>query len=159
MASPRYSARVGESLRIVEGVSYDALLKSIMEFTARAAVARSIDEVTWEQEQLRHSGIGAIQLFRDGKALWSDAATFEAELQEARREHVTTRFQRSNEVDPAFYERLDRDLRARWRQAGYESPTLLTDMKRLFAELERDAADRAASARELLAAEIVAGIS
>ena len=49
----------------------------------------------------------------------------------------------------------DSDLRSRWRRLGYETPPLLNDMKKLFCQLERDAAERAAGAREGLLAELL----
>jgi hypothetical protein len=80
---------------------------------------------------------------------------FADELAEARREDVERRFRAENELDPAFYERLNDDLRARWRRLGYETPSLRDDMKALFWQLERDAAERAADARKRLLAEFV----
>lgn len=150
-----YSARIGESHCLGEEISLDVLLRTIVELTARGAVARSIDESDWEHEELRRRGLAAIQIFRDGKAVWLDRNTFEAELAEARRERVETRFVAANELDPAFYELLDTELRVRWRLAGYETPCLLHDMKKLFIELERDADDRAANARERLLGDIL----
>jgi hypothetical protein len=155
MTAERYSVRIGESRCIAEDVSYDALLARIVEFTIRSAVARSIDESEWEHEELRRKGLSALQVFRNGKALWDDAAMFETEFAEARREHVGNRFESTNEPDAAFYEKLDRDLRLRWRHAGYETPSLQQNMKRLFKELERDVADRAADARESLLSEVL----
>lgn len=132
---------------------YDALLLQVLAFTVRAAVARCADESEWEHEQLRRNGLAALQLSRDGKALWSDTQTFAEELTEACREGIGPRFQAQNELDPAFYDCLDRDLRTRWRRLGYETPSLRTDMKRLFLELERDVADRTMHAREHMLAE------
>jgi hypothetical protein len=150
-----YSARIGESFCLGEEMSYDALLRNLIEFTVRGAVARSIDEGEWEHEELRRRGLAAIQIVRNGKAVWMDRDTFEAELAEARRELVEARFLAANELDPALCERLDRELRARWRLAGYETPSLLNDMKKLFLELQRDAADRAATARERLVGDVL----
>ena len=152
---PLYVARIGESHRLADGVSYPALLNRIMEFTIRAALARSVDECEWEQDELRRRGLDAIQIFRDGKAIWADSAAFEHELTEARRERVEQRFRDANEADPALYLRLDDDLRARWRAAGYETPSLASDMKKIFAELERDAAERAEVARQSLIGELL----
>jgi hypothetical protein len=156
MKPARYSVRIGEAHCIAESVSYETLLNSIIEFALRAAIARSSDECEWEHEELRRRGLGALQIFRDKKAIWDDRATFEAERDEARREHVGKRFAAANELGDSFYARLDHDLRARWQRAGYRVPSLEHDMKRLFLELERDIASRAAAARESLLAEIVA---
>ncbi|MBV8196702.1 MAG: hypothetical protein JO263_01085 [Candidatus Eremiobacteraeota bacterium] len=150
-----YSACIGESHRIAEDVPYETLLSRIMEFTIRAALAHSIDENDWEQDQLRRNGLRAIGLFRNGKAIWSDCAAFEIELAEARRERVESRFAQTNAADPALYARLDRDLVRRWRLAGYQTPSLANDMKPLFVELERDAAERAEGARESLVGELL----
>lgn len=148
MNSARYSARIGETHCIGVDVPYEALLLRVMAFTVRAAVARSADESDWEHEQLRRNGLGALELFRDHKALWDDTQTFAEELAEARREGVGPRFQTENELDPAFYDSLDDDLCTRWRRLGYETPSLRGDMKALFLELERDVADRTLHARE-----------
>lgn len=134
---------------------YEALLLRVMAFTVRAAVARSADESDWEHEQLRRNGLGALELFRDDKALWDDARTFAEELAEACREGVGARFQAQNELDPAFYDELDHDLCARWRRLGYETPSLRGDMKPLFLELERDVADRTMHARERMLTEFL----
>lgn len=134
-------------------MSYDALLARVMELTVRAAVARSADESEWEHEQLRRNGLSVLQLSRDDKALWDDSQTFAEELAEARREDDERRFQARNVLDPDFYETFDRDLRARWRRLGYETPSLRKDMKPLFLELERDISDRAIDARERILAD------
>jgi hypothetical protein len=158
MKAPLYSARIGESLCIAENTSYDALLKSIVEFTVRAAVARSTDDNDWEHEELRRKGLCAVQIFRNGRAVWAEPDAFDAELTEARREQIEPRFSKSNELDAKLYSHLDRDLQVRWRMAGYEVPSLLNDMKKLFGELERDATDRATGAREGLVNEILKGV-
>jgi hypothetical protein len=150
-----YSACVGESRSIADGVTYDALLLRIAEFTLRAAWARSIDESEWEHEELRRHGLGAIAVFRDGRAVWSDSRNFELELAEARRERVTTRFKRTNEYDAALYDAIDRDLQAKWRLAGYHTPSLRADMKMLFKELESDINERASGARTRFFGELV----
>lgn len=150
-----YSARVGESISVGEALAYDTLLLRIMEFTVRGAIARSMDEDEWEQEALRRNGLAALQIFRNGRAVWTDRASFNEQLSEAKRENVDRRFCDNNELDTTLYARMDRDLRNRWRAAGYETPSLLTNMKKLFAELERDLADRAAGAREHLVDEIL----
>lgn len=154
-----YSARAGESNVFAEGVEYETLINRIIEFTARAAVARSIDASDSEQDELRRSGLRALQIFKCGKAIWDDAKTFEDELAEARRERVASRFTRTNTADQHFYERLDRDLVSRWRHAGYQTSSLAFDMKKLFLELERDATACAEDAREALVGEILRGAS
>ncbi len=154
-APARYTARIEESISIAEDVAYERLSAGILEFTVRAAMARSEDESEWEYEELRRRGLGGIQIFRNGKALWTDRDAFEAELAEARRSTCADRFGASNELDPGFLEELDRDLRRRWRLAGYEVPSLLESMKLLFSELESDAQDRIADARRAFAGEIV----
>jgi hypothetical protein len=153
MKAELYSARIGDSRAIAEETTYEELVQRIMEFTVRAALARSIDESEWEHEELRRKGLRVLAILRDGRAVWADADTFNAELREARRLR-DARFERCNELDASLYDRLDGDLRALWRCAGYESPTLLHDMKKLFSELEGEAADRAAQAREGLLSEI-----
>jgi hypothetical protein len=155
MSGARYSVRVGESHCIAEGISYDALLERIVEFTIRAAVARTIDESEWEHEELRRKGLGALQIFHNERAVWDDGAIFETELEEARRERACTRFKSANELDAAFYRKLDEDLRARWQRAGYAVASMRHDMKPLFSELERDLSERCAGAREALLNEIL----
>jgi hypothetical protein len=149
-----YSARIGESRLIAENVPYGVLLLRIVEFTVRAALARSVDECEWEHELLRTKGLETLQIFRDGKAVWRDRELFEGELAEAQRER-DSRFEQRNELDSRLYQRLDRDLRLTWRRAGYETPSLQREMKRLFAELESDAAERARGAREGLVIEVL----
>lgn len=149
-----YSVHIGESQSVGDMISYSSLLRRLMEFTVRAAIARSVDEPEWEHEELRRKGLAALQIVRNGKAVWPDRETFEKERADAAREHDPT-FERSNEFDARLYGRLDRDLRARWRRAGYSVPSLLSNMKSLFIELERDAADRAAHAREDLLNEVL----
>jgi hypothetical protein len=151
----RYSARIGESCCIARRETYDVLLARIVEFCARAAVARSVDDSEWEHEQLRRGGVSALQIFRNGKAVWEDCAAYDAELTEARRERIDERFEAQNELDAGLYEKIDSDLCERWRKLGYATPTLGHDMKRLFEELEQDAADRADHARERLLEELV----
>ena len=150
-----YSARVGESHFFADRVGFDELVNRIVEFTIRAAVARSVDESSWEQEELRRGGLRTIQIFRGGKAIWADSHAFESELGEARREGIQERFERANAVDPEVYERLDQSLIDRWRRAGYDTPSLASNMKALFDEVGREATDRAESAREDLVVEIL----
>jgi hypothetical protein len=155
MSPARYSVRIGEAHCIGADVCYEALLARVMEFTIRAAVARSEDESDWEHEQLRRNGLCALQLFRNDRAIWDNPLTFADELAGARRGDCAQRFEAQNELDPAFYELFDSDLRARWRRLGYETPSLRYDMKVLFSELEREAAERAADARKRLLADFV----
>lgn len=150
-----YSVRIGESCCITENATYSALLTRIVEFTVKAAVAHSIDEDEWEHEQLRRKGLSALAIFRNEKAVWDDGAAFKAELAEARREHIGPRFQASNELNVELYQKIDSDLRDRWRRLGYATPTLRHDMKALFLELERDASERAKNARESLLVELM----
>ena len=154
MTPVRYTARIGDTI-IAQNAAYEALLASIVTFAVRAAIARSTDESEWQHEELRRHGIDGIEIFRNEKALWIDRQCFEAELEEAKREQVEERFCAGNELDPAFLEKLDRDLRERWRLAGYEVRSLSENMKALFVELESDAKDRAADAREALLEEIL----
>jgi hypothetical protein len=155
-APARYSARMEESVNIAEDVDYERLSTDILEFMVRAAIARSADESEWEHEELRRRGLSCIQIFRDGRAIWTDRDIFEAELAEARRSKCEGRFDESNELDPAFLEELDRNLRQRLRLAGYEVASLLESMKALFLELESDLRDRVADARQALTNEILA---
>lgn len=155
MDPARYSVRIGESHCVAEGIPYDALLDRIVEFTIRAAVARSVDESEWEHEELRRRGLSALQIFCNQRAVWDDRTTFETEIAAARRQDAGETFEATNELNPALLAGLDCDLRTRWRRAGYEVPSLLRDMKPLFEELERDAAERCADARESLLGEIL----
>jgi hypothetical protein len=151
----RYSAQIGESCCIARRETYETFLTRIVEFCIRAAVARSVDEIEWEHEQLRRRGLRALQIFRNGRAVWSDRAEFDSELSEARREGIDERFEAANEFDADLYEKIDVDLCACWRRLGYATPPLAYDMKRLFDELGRDAADRAEHAREHLLEELL----
>jgi hypothetical protein len=148
MGSAHYSVRIGEGHSIGVRMSYPALLACLVEFTLRAAIARSADESCWEHEELRRHGLAAVQVFRNARAVWDDPHTFNEEINEARRTRAALRFRASNELDPGFFERLDCDLRAQWRRMGYESPSMRTTMKALFGELERDVATRTEAARE-----------
>jgi hypothetical protein len=155
-APARYTARMEDSLNIAEDVAYERLSTGIPEFTVRAAIARSEDESEWGHEELRRRGLSGIQIFRNGRAIWTDRDIFEVELAEARRSKCEGRFDERNELDPTFLEDLDRDLRQRWRLAGYEVSSLLGSMKGLFSELESDVKDRIADARQALTDEILA---
>jgi hypothetical protein len=157
MSVDRYSVRMSESYCIAEDATYDMLLTRLVEFTVRAAVARCVDETEWEHELLRREGLGALQIYHNGKAAWDDAASFEAERAEACREHIASKFDASNELNADVYVKLDRDLCARWQRAGYQTPSLLHDMKQLFAAIERDASARANDARNGLLDELLSG--
>jgi hypothetical protein len=158
MKPPLYSARIGDSVRVAEAIPYDALVRQLIEFTARAAVARSIDANDWEHEELRRKGLSAIQISRNGRAVWTDRKNFEEALVEAQREQIEARFNRTNELDTALYERLDTDLQAGWGRAGYKVGSLFNDMKSLFAELEGEATDRAACARQDLVDDVLRAV-
>jgi hypothetical protein len=153
-----YSACIGDSVRVAESIPYETLIRQLIEFTARAAVARSIDESDWEHEELRRKGLSGIQLFQNGKAVWTDRKNFEEALAEAQREQIEARFKKANKLNAALYDRLDKDLRARWCKAGYKVGSLFDDMKGLFTELERDARDRAAGAREDLVGDVLGAV-
>jgi hypothetical protein len=129
-----------------------------MEFTMRAAIARSADDSDWEHEQLRKHGIDALQVFRNEKAVWDSVPIFNDELAEARRRGAAEAFQAQNTLDPEFYAQLDRDLRGRWCCLGYHAESLRCDMKALFSELEHDATQRAAEARGRLFADFVSAL-
>jgi hypothetical protein len=132
-------------LVIGEGVPYDGLVDLVLEFVLRAAIAEASDAFEWEHEELRRAGLCAIEFFRDGRALWWDRESFEAEAAEGER----------NQLDVAFFERLDGDLRARLRRAGYDVPSLIAGMKPLYHEIAADVADRCAGARQNLLTEIL----
>ncbi len=149
------TASAAKDSNIAEGVSYNALLRNIVEYTLRAATARVADRSTWEQEELKRKGLSAIHIFRNGRAIWTDPALFEKELGEARREGIDAEFSKKNELDLAICRNLDRDLQEWWRRAGYESGCLLRNMRRLFTELERDASERVAEAWDGFIGEIL----
>ena len=151
-----YSARISPSGRIAEGVSYETLVERVREFTVRAAFARVADQQTWEEDELRRKGLRALELFHNGRAIWHDRLCFEEALAQERSAGMGASFEAANELDPDFCERLDRELRERWRRVGYLVPSLALDMKPLFTELEADAADTAREARDDLLAELLA---
>jgi hypothetical protein len=155
MSVDRYSVRMSESYCIAEDATYDMLLTRLVEFTVRAALARCVDETDWEHELMRREGLRALQIYHNGKAAWDDAVSFEAERAEACREHIAEKFDASNELNSDVYVKLDRDLRARWLRAGYQTPSLLHDMKLLFAAIEREACARANNARNGLLRELL----
>ena len=143
----RYSAWIGD-VAVANGASYDLLLESIIEFTIRAALARSIDESGWEHDELRRYGLDALQLFRSGKAVWANRETFEGQLAEAAAFGDATRFNETNDLDLELYQSLEQDLQTRWKLLGYDVSSLKSDMKKLFNELEADARDRVSKARD-----------
>ncbi|HEY1881787.1 MAG TPA: hypothetical protein VGG51_01940 [Candidatus Cybelea sp.] len=141
----RYSARIGATA-IAADVPYEELAGRVLEFVLQGAIAVAADQFEWEHEELRRDGLTAIEFFREGKALWWDRECFEAEQADPER----------NELDSAFFDRLDRDLRTRLKRAGYEVPSLIACAKPLYAEIAADVADRCAGARESLLVEILA---
>ena len=152
-----FSARISPSACIAESVDYDTLLERITEYTLRAAFAHAADQHDWDQEELRRRGLRALELFHNGRAVWRDRVAYEQSLAEVTLTGDYPRFERVNELDPDLSERLDRDLRERWRLAGYQVPSLALDMKKLFGELEADADDCAREAREALMADLLSG--
>jgi hypothetical protein len=156
MASERFTARIEPSIILATDVSYATLLDTIVLFTLDAAVARSSDDARWEQETLRKKGLSALELSRNGRAIWNDAQIFESEL---KAECDAAEFLAGNQLDPEVFRRLDRDLRRLWRRAGYEAPSLAHDMKTLFIELEADIRESAAGARSAFVDEIVRATS
>jgi hypothetical protein len=152
-----FSARISPSACIAESVDYDTLLEEIAEYTLRAAFAHAVDQHDWNQEELRRKGLRALELFHNGRAVWRDRVAFQESLAEVTRSEDLARFDAANELDPELAERIDRDLMERWRMAGYSVPSLALDMKKLFAELEADAADCAREAREELMSNLLSG--
>jgi hypothetical protein len=154
MKAALYSARIGDSCSLGDDISYDALLAAIVDFTIAAAKARCVDDCDWEHEELRRKGLAALQVFRNGKALWCDSIAWDEEVAEARRERSLEEFEQRNEFDANFYDALNCELLTRWRHAGYAVRSLQHCMRTLFAELERDAAERASEARAKLFGEL-----
>jgi hypothetical protein len=159
MASERYSARIGALTAVAEEVPYADLLRNIVRFTLEAAAARSADDARWEQEELRRKGLSTLELSIGGKALWKDAQIFDAEFSAACNVGAAAEFTAENQLDREILARLDRDLRQLWRQAGYDAPCLIHNMKRLFTELEVDMGESAAGARAAFIDEITRAIS
>jgi hypothetical protein len=149
-----YSARISPSARIAEDVEYHVLLERIAEYTLRAAFAHAIDEHDWEQEELRRRGLRAVELFHNARAVWLDRIEFER-LQADARSGGAPAFETSNELDAGLLERIDRDLQARWRRAGYTVDSLACEMRKLFAQLEADAIDRSREARDHLLTDVL----
>jgi hypothetical protein len=154
VASDRYTIRVAGCV-VVQNALYALLLKNLVRFTVEAAVAHSADESSWDQDQLRRRGLDALEVARDGKALWSDGVSFNAELAQARQRREATEFTARNELDPEFCARLDGDLRRLLRQAGYDVPSLMHTMKPFFAEIDTDLRASASGARKAFIEEIV----
>ena len=152
-----FSARISPSACIAESVDYDTLLEQIAEYTLRAAFAHAVDQHDWNQEELRRKGLRALELFHNGRAVWRDRVAFEASQAEADRTGDLRRFYAANELDQELAERVDQDLQELWRRAGYLVPSLALDMKKLFGELEADAADCANEAREELMSKLLTG--
>jgi hypothetical protein len=155
MRSPRFTARIGHGVSIAEDVSYDELVDRVLEFVVRAAIARANDRSTWEEEELRRQGLKGIEFARASKALWWDADAFAAEQAEAKREGASELFLSRNECGGTFFETLDADLRKRFRNAGYSTASLITEMNEIFREIAADASDRSSQANESLIAEIL----
>ncbi|HEY5427210.1 MAG TPA: hypothetical protein VIJ77_11720 [Candidatus Tumulicola sp.] len=138
-------------------------MDSMVEYILRAAFARAFDQEDWEHDELRRKGLGAVELFHNGRAVWEDRPAFER----ARREFVLPdrpsdaagAFETRNELAPEMFARLDRDLSRRWRQSGYLVYSLTPDMKRLFKQLEDDLRARVREAREDLVGEILQSAS
>jgi hypothetical protein len=151
----RYSAQISPSAQIAENVCYQTLLERIFEYTLRSALARANDRHDWEQDQLRRRGLGAIELLHNGRAVWQDRGAFEQFLSDETRTGTIAQFERDNELNAELLERVDRDLRECWRRAGYMVSDLCSDMKKLFAELESEEADRARGADEAFVAEVL----
>jgi hypothetical protein len=152
-----FSARISPSVCIAQSVDYDTLLEQIAEYTLRAAFAHAVDQHDWDQEELRRKGLRALELFHNGRAVWRDRVAFDETLEEVTRTGDRQRFDGANELDPELAERIDRDLLERWRLAGYLVPSLALDMKKLFAELEADAADCSREAQEQLLSTLLNG--
>jgi hypothetical protein len=158
MTSEHYSAYIGTSVAIAEDVPYAILLRDIVRFTAEAAAARCADDARWEQEELRKKGLSALELYRDGKAVWEERRNFDSELAEARVTGCGADFVAANQLDAALLAHLDRDLRKLWRQAGYDAHALIHNMKRLFSELEADIGASSARARRAFVDEIAKAV-
>ena len=149
----RYSARISPSACIAEDVDYEDLLERLAAYALRAAFARVADENDWEQEELRRKGLGAVELYHNGRAVWLDPVSFgQCRSEDA---GAGTRFDSRNELDPDLVERLDGDLRSRWRACGYSIPSVACDMKILFAQLGEDATECSREARKKLLEELL----
>ena len=157
MAADRYTVRIAGTT-LADDVPYGEVLRSVVRYTVEAAVARAADRYDWEHEELRRRGLAAFEIARNGRALWCEPGDFATERALAGAQGAGTAFDAANELDSGFCQRLDADLRELWRKAGYETPSLAADMRPLFAELESDAQDRAASARSGLVLEIVEAV-
>jgi hypothetical protein len=156
MAPDRYTVRIAGSTALIVDASYETLITSIIKATLEAAVARVSDTSTWEQEELRRHGLSVLEIARNGRAVWISPADFQAEAAEARRNGSAQEFDAGNELDPAFVGQVDADVRTRWKRAGYDTPSLRSDMRILFSEIEADARTRESKAITELVVEIVA---
>jgi hypothetical protein len=155
----RYTLRIAEGRPIAERVSYDELLKCVVEYILRASLARTIDQGEFEHEEVRCNGLTAFQISRDGKAIWADQVLFDRTLDEARRTGSAPAFEAVNELDTSLLDRIDRNLTSLWSLAGYRTPSLAHSMKLLFREIERDAMAQADNALEGFAAELLRAMS
>ena len=153
----RYEARIDEAVVVARDASYETLVRTIAEYMLRGAIARAADRCTWEHERIRREGLHALEVFRNGRAIWCDELAFQSERPPAEDPRAREAFDRANELDTALCARLDSDLQSWWRRRGYDPGSLLTDARTLFSELERDAADRASDAREGFLQEILRG--
>jgi len=152
---PLYTVRIGERDCFARAVTYDDMLRRIVERTLHAALARSIDAGDWEDEQLRRQGLESLQIYEGTRAIWSDRALYEHELAASRTLNADDSFVKENMVDPDLYDRLDRDLRRLWRTAGYTVTSLRNSMKPLFHEIEKDTNRYAEHARESVATDVM----
>jgi hypothetical protein len=156
-----YTVRIAASAPFGEDLPYDRLVDGMVEYILRAAFARADDQEDWEHDELRRKGLGAVELFHNGRAVWEDRPAFE----QARREFVlpdrpsdaADAFDTRNELAPEILARLNLDLSRRWRQSGYLVYSLTLDMKGLFEQLEDDLRARVREAREDLVGEILSG--
>ena len=92
MSATLYTVHIGEHHCFARGVTYEAMLRLIVERTVRAALARSIDSSNWEDEQLRHKGLASFQICQGSKAIWSDPVLFCEELAASRELNVDEAF-------------------------------------------------------------------
>lgn len=155
MKTRRYTAKIAGGVTIAENVTYDDLATRVLDFILRAAIAVSIDSFEWEHEKLRREGLQGIDFFAGERALWFEEDNFAVEKAGAKRTGCQTRFLSKNEFDTAFLTSLDEVLRTRLARAGYASPSLIANMKKLFQEISDDVKDRSAQAQRELVAEIL----
>lgn len=155
MKTRRYTAKIAGGVTIAENVTYDELATRMLDFILRAAIALSIDSFEWEHEKLRREGLQGIEFFVGEKALWLDRDCFDIEKESAKRAGYHTRFLARNEFVEGFLATLDSDVRERFARAGYATPPLIADMKKLFREISDDLKDRSAQAQQALVTEIL----